>query len=155
MSVSFISIVKLMFITKFSCPIGQNCYKEKRLKKNSWILIIIACFIIFIIGYNFLRYNWKLIRLKYLFAHHRLHEQIGLEINSTNTFYSYVPTSDINTHDQPLEDVLYDENQISATVMINNRTEEYMDDPFYIDEKQPIFSNDRNSNICSTHTGIL
>ena len=38
-------------------------------------------------------------------------------------------------------------------------SEEFIDDPFYIDEKQPIFSNDRNintkSNVCSTHTGIL
>ncbi len=124
-----------------------NCHNQKRLLRwNSWILIIIVCFVLFIIGYVFLRYNAKLIRLKYLFAHHRLHEHIDLEINSTNRVYSYVPTNDINCHDRPLEDVLFDENEISATEMINNRTEEFIDDPFYIDEKQPIFSHDRNLN---------
>jgi len=65
----------------------------------------------------------------------------------------------MNSHDRPLEDVLFDENEISGSRMINNRTEEFMDDPFYIDENEPIFSNDRNlntkSNVCSTHTGIL
>ncbi len=123
-----------------------NCHNQKRLQWNSWILIIIFCFILFIIGYIFLRYNSKLIRLKYLFTHHRLHEHIGLEINSTNRVYSYVPTTDMNCYDRPLEDVLFDENEISATGMINNRTEEFIDDPFYIDEKQPIFSHDRNLN---------
>jgi hypothetical protein len=65
----------------------------------------------------------------------------------------------MNSHDRPLEDVLFDENEISTSRTINNRTEEFMDDPFYIDENEPIFSNDRNlntkSNVCSTHTGIL
>jgi hypothetical protein len=85
--------------------------------------------------------------LKYLFAHHRLHEQIGLEINSINAAYSHIPTSELNGHDRPLEDVLFDENEIITTsTMRNNRTEELIDDPFYIDEKQPIFSHDRTSN---------
>src|SRR5437763_609052 len=109
-----------------SCPIGRYCHNQKRLQWNSWILIIIICFILSIVGYTFLRYNAKLIRLKYLFAHHRLHEHIGLEINSTNAIYSHVPTSDMNGYDRPLEDVLFDENQISTTGMINNRTEEFI-----------------------------
>ena len=137
-----------------SCPNGRHCHNQKRLQWNSWILIIIICFILSIIGYTFIRYNSKLIRLKYLFAYHRLYEHIGLEINSTNRAYSHVPTNDMNCHDRPLEDVLFDENEISATGMINNRTEEFIDDPFYIDEKQPIFSHDRNLNR-SIHTGIL
>lgn len=65
----------------------------------------------------------------------------------------------MNNYEQSLDDVLYDENQISTIGMNNNRTDEYFEDPFYIDEKQPIFSNDRSlntkSNICSTNTGIL
>jgi len=87
--------------------------------------------------------------VKYLFAHHRLHEQIGLE-----TAYSHVPTSDLNGHERPLEDVLFDENEIATSAMRNNRTEELIDDPFNIDEKEPIFSRDQTSNR-SIHTGVL
>jgi hypothetical protein len=87
--------------------------------------------------------------VKYLFAHHRLHEQIGLE-----TAYSHVPTSDLNGHERPLEDVLFDENEIAASAMITNRTEESIDDPFNIDEKEPIFSRDQAFNR-SIHTGVL
>lgn len=63
--------------------------------------------------------------MKHLFAHRRLHEHIGLE------GYSHLSTSDVHCHDRPLEDVLSDENQ---------PVEESMDDPFYVDEKRPIFS---------------
>ena len=94
----------------------------------------------------------KWIRVKYLFAHHRLHEQIGLEINSINAAYSHIPTSELNGHDRPLEDVLFDEH---VSTMRNNRTEELIDDdPFYIDEKQPIFSHDRTSDR-PIRTGVL
>ncbi len=137
----------------FSCPVGEICHYRKQLQWKSWILMITVGFILSIVGYTFLRYNWKLIRLKYLFAHHRLHEQIGLEINSTNRDYSHIPTSDIHGHDRPLEDVLFDENEISTIEIENNGTEELVDDPFYIDEKEPIFSHDR-SNVCLTHTRI-
>lgn len=147
----FISYWKLIFIRIFSCPVGQYCHNKKRVQWNPWITILIICFILFIIGYILLRHNIKLIRLKYLFSHHRLHEQIGLEVN---TVYSHLPTNEMNSHDQSLEDVLYDENPVSTIEMNNDQTEEFLDDPFYVDEKQPIFSNTK-SNISSIHTGIL
>jgi hypothetical protein len=120
------------------------------LQWRSWILIIIACVLLSGIGFTFLRYNSKLIRLKYLFAYHRLHEQIGLEINSINTMYSHLPTSDTNNSNRTLDNVLFDDNELSALEMtdtqINKQIDEFQDDPFYIDEKQPIFSDDRNLN---------
>ncbi|CAF0998634.1 unnamed protein product [Adineta steineri] len=133
------------------CPsgfTGYYCQIRHGLAWRVWILTIIAFALICTIGYIFIRYNSKLIRLKYLFAYHRLHEQIGLEINSMNPFYSHVPTNDNINHERILEHDLFDENERSALEMTNtqrnNITDEYSDDPFYIDEKQPIFSNDRN-----------
>ena len=103
--------------------------------------------------YAFIRYHSKIIRLKHLFAHHRLHEQIGLEINSTNGFYSHLPTSEQqqrHSHSNHLlDDGLVDE--IEATMsevpmtMVNQRQDDFADDPFYVDEKQPIFNGDRPS----------
>ncbi|CAF1201178.1 unnamed protein product [Rotaria sordida] len=149
------------------CPpgfTGRYCHIGRQgFRLSFWFLIIIICTILSIIACILLRYNSKLFRIKYLFAHRRLHEQIGLEINSINATYSHVPTSDRNIYDRPLEDVLFDENDISELGMTNtqidNGTDEFMDDPFYVDEKQPIFSHDRNlntkSNIRSTHIGTL
>ena len=101
-------------------------------------------------GYAFLRYNSKIIRLKYLFAHHRLHEQISLEINSTNGIYSHLPSQDNSNHDRLLADVLADEIETVIAQNSNNKIEDFMDDPFYVDEKQPIFNGDRSNN-----TGVL
>jgi len=64
--------------------------------------------------------------LKYLFSHHRLHEQIHLETNSTNASYSHLTNND--------------EQDNLNTNRIDEEDEEYADDPFYIDEKQPIFT---------------
>lgn len=111
--------------------------------------------------YGFIRYHSKIIRLKHLFAHHRLHEQIGLEINSNNGFYSHLPTSDQqrNSHSNHLlDDGLVDE--IDATMsevpmtVVNQRNDDYVDDPFYVDEKQPIFNGDRSA-IRMNNTGLL
>ena len=100
------------------------------------------------LAYTFIRYCSKQIRLKYLFTHHRLHEQIDMEINSSSTGYSHVPTHD----DHPC-----DETVLSASEP--PLTDECIDDPFYIDEKQPIFSQDRTLPTRSSqrpmHTGIL
>lgn len=128
-----------MILLNFSCPSGFTDH-YCRYQWHSWILILIGCAILSAIALIFLRYHSKLIQLKYLFSYHRLREQIGFETNSTNTIYSHVPTSDTNNH--------HDDNEISALEMtdtqINNSKDEFQDDPFYIDEKQPIFSNDRN-----------
>jgi hypothetical protein len=70
-----------------------------------------------------------------------------------NIGYSHVPTNELNNYDRPLEDVLFDENDIFQSKMTDNKTNELIDDPFYIDEKQPIFNGDRKSNL--THTGVL
>jgi hypothetical protein len=82
--------------------------------------------------------------LKYLFAHHRLQEQIGLE---TKTIYSHLPTQENHNHDRLLEDVLADETEISIPRETMN---DVNDDPFFVDEKQPIFNGNRSMN-----TGIL
>jgi hypothetical protein len=151
-----------LYVILFSCPrgfTGNYCHIQRRFQWQSWVLVLVICVTLSIIVYTFVRYSFKLIRLKYLFSHHRLQEQIGLEINSTNVVYSHLPTSDTNNYDRPLEDVLLDENEIFESGLINNKTNEFVDDPFYIDEKQPIFNGDRNpstkSNTRSTHTGIL
>ncbi|CAF0938219.1 unnamed protein product [Adineta steineri] len=137
---------------------GSNCQIKIRFQWHSWFLIICACGILIFIAYGFIRYHSKMIRLKYLFAHHRLHEQIGLETNSNNMMYSHVPTQETNNHDRLLEDVLADELEISVpTVSINNsnnKLDDFGDDPFYVDEKQPIFNGD-HINGRSTNTGIL
>jgi hypothetical protein len=141
----------------FSCShgfTGHKCHIRIGLQWYSWVLVIIACGILAFMGYGFIRYNSKIIRLKHLFAHHRLHEQIGLEINANNTIYSHLPTQENHNHDRLLEDVLADEIEISLPTVTmnssNNRLDEFVDDPFYVDEKQPIFNGGR-----STNTGIL
>jgi len=144
--------IDILFIL-FSCPngfIGEYCHIRIGLQGRSWFLIIFACGILAFVGYGFIRYNSKIIRLKYLFAHHRLHEQISLEINSTNGIYSHLPTQENHNHDQLLEDVLADEIETVITHNSNNKIEEFSDDPFYVDEKRPIFNGDQ-----STNTGIL
>ena len=92
------------------------------------------------LAYTFVRYNSKFIRLKYLFAYRRLQEQIGLEISSTRTIYSHVPTSDPTTSGH---------NPRSALEMTNTPTNDTsadcIEDPFCIDEKQPMFTADRTS----------
>ena len=121
-------------------------------------MAIFACGILAFVAYGFIRYNSKIIRLKYLFAHHRLHEQIGLETNSNHAMYSHLPTQDTHNHDQLLEDVLADEVGVptsnTARNQSTNRSDEFADDPFYVDEKQPIFSGE-HLNGRSSNTGIL
>lgn len=113
-----------------------------------------------VVATGLMRYPSKILRLKYLFAHHRLHEQIGLEINSNNALYSHVPTSEQHGHPQrSLEDVLADETELPpsagvALADLHHRAEEFVDDPFYVDEKQPIFNGDR-FNGRSNNTGLL
>ncbi|CAF1341226.1 unnamed protein product [Rotaria sordida] len=144
------------------CPngfTGEYCHTRIRLEWRKWIMIIFVCGILIFLIYGFIRYNSKIMRLKHLFSHHRLHEQIGLEINPTNVVYRYLPTQENNNHDRLLEDVLSDEIEISTppTVVMNNsnnKTDEFLDDPFYVDEKQPIFNGDRITSR-STNTGIL
>ena len=115
---------------------------------------------LFIVAVGLLRYPSKILRLKYLFAHHRLHEQIGLEINSNSALYSHLPTSEQHNHPQrSLEDVLADETELTpsggvAMADIHQRADEFVDDPFYVDEKQPIFNADR-FNGRSNNTGLL
>lgn len=123
------------------------------------MIVSIGGILVFLL-YGFIRYYSKLIRLKYLFSHHRLHEQIGLEANPINPIYHYLPTHESQNHDRLLEDVLSDEIEPSVPTIVNNnnntnmKTDEYLDDPFYVDEKQPIFSGDRTINR-SNNTGIL
>ncbi len=146
-------IRRRFFIIIFSCSndfTGTYCHIRKGLRGRSWLLILIACGLLVLIGYVFLRYNSKIIRLKYLFAHHRLHEQISLEINSTNGIYSHLPTQENSNHDRSLDEVLADEIETVITQNSNNKIDDFMDDPFYVDEKQPIFHGDR-----PTNTGIL
>ena len=111
-----------------------------------------------VIAVAFIRYNSKIVRLKYLFAHHRLHEQIGLEINSGNGLYTHLPTNEHSHSNRLLDDMLADETELSMQAMTMNdvphRTDELVDDPFYVDEKQPIFSSDR-LNGRSNNTGIV
>ncbi len=126
---------------------GQYCHIRIGLQGRSWFLIIFACGILSFFVYGFIRYNSKIIRLKYLFSHHRLHEQISLEINSTNGDYSHLPTQENSNHDRLLLD---DEIETVITHNSNNKIDDFIDDPFYVDEKQPIFNSDR-----STNTGIL
>ena len=121
------------------------------------------CAILTPVGYIISRYTLRLCQLKYLFAHHRLHEQIGLEINSTNVAYSHVPTSDTNNYDRPLGDVLSNESNMSSLIMSSiqrdNRTDELTDVSFYTDESQHILSHDHNLNttlnVHSTSTKVL
>ncbi|CAF1027630.1 unnamed protein product [Rotaria sordida] len=144
------------------CPngfTGEYCHIRIRLEWRKWIMIIFVCGILIFLIYGFIRYNSKIMRLKHLFSHHRLHEQIGLEINPTNVVYRYLPTQENNNHDRLLEDVLSDEIEISTSPTVvmnnsNNKTDEFLDDPFYVDEKQPIFNGDRITSR-STNTGIL
>lgn len=121
-------------------------------------MAILTCGLIAFLIYGIIRYNSKIMRLKYLFAHHRLHEQIGLEINPTNAAYSHLPTQENHHHDRLLEDILSDEVEVSQPSLsmnnVNNRTDEFHDDPFYVDEKQPIFNGDRGFSR-STNTGVL
>ena len=84
--------------------------------------------------------------MKYLFAHHRLHEQISLEINSTNGLYSHLPSQEHSNHDRLLDDVLADEIETVITHDSNQKLDDLMDDPFYVDEKQPIFTGNRSTN---------
>ena len=111
------------------------------------------------LAYSFIRYGSKQIRLKYLFTHHRLHEQIDMEINSTSTGYSHVPTTDPTHGDHACDDGLSQQDEAVPSTSEPPLTDEFIDDPFYIDEKQPIFSPDRTSTTRSSqrpiHTGIL
>ncbi|CAF3395990.1 unnamed protein product [Rotaria socialis] len=138
---------------------GRYCQIRSRFQWGLWFLIAFLCALLSIIGYTFLRYNSKLFQIKYLFVHRHGHEHIGLEINSMSTVYSHVPTNDTNTYNRPLEDVLLDEHDLSANTPPADRNGELMDDPFYIDEKQPIFSHDRNtatkSNVRPPHSRAL
>ncbi|CAM4983085.1 unnamed protein product [Rotaria socialis] len=138
---------------------GHYCQIRSRFQWGLWFLIAFLCALLSIIGYTFLRYNSKLFQIKYLFVHRHGHEHIGLEINSMSTVYSHVPTNDTNTYNRPLEDVLLDEHDLSANTPPADRNGELMDDPFYIDEKQPIFSHDRNtatkSNVRPPHSRAL
>ncbi|UJR31341.1 hypothetical protein I4U23_018836 [Adineta vaga] len=138
--------------------IGEHCHIRIGLQWQSWLLTIFGCSILVFIIYGFVQYHSKIIRLKYLFAHHRLHEQIGLETNSHHTMYSHLPTQDNHHHDQLLEDILADEIEISTSITarnnFNNKSDDFVDDPFYVDEKQPIFNGDHLNNR-STNTGIL
>ncbi|CAF3052787.1 unnamed protein product [Rotaria socialis] len=134
---------------------GDYCHIQIKLKWRRWIMLIIVCVILGLLIFSFIRYNSKIIRLKHLFSHHRLHEQIGLEANPV---YQYLPTQENHNHDRLLEDVLSDEVETSIPTMImnnsNSRTDEFLDDPFYVDEKQPIFSGDRLTSR-SNNTGLL
>ncbi|CAF4022418.1 unnamed protein product [Rotaria magnacalcarata] len=134
---------------------GDYCHIQINIKWRRWIMLIIVCGILGLLIYGFIRYNSKIIRLKHLFSHHRLHEQIGLEANPV---YQYLPTQENHNHDRLLEDVLSDEVETSTPTMImnnsNSRTDEFLDDPFYVDEKQPIFSGDHLTSR-SNNTGLL
>ena len=113
------------------------------------MIIIIVCGILTFIAYGFIRYNSKIKRLKHLFVHHRLHEQISLEIDPINPVYSHLPTQENNSYDQVF-DTLADDIEVCSPrrtmINSNNRTDELVDDPFYIDEKQPIFSGEPTNN---------
>ncbi|CAF1683124.1 unnamed protein product, partial [Adineta ricciae] len=89
--------------------------------------------------------------LKYSFTYRHLREQIGLQGSSTNTIYSHVPTSDSYVQDCQAEDTLHDEQQRFSLEMtdtqLNHHSDEYQQDPFCIDEKQPIFNGDRTATI--------
>ena len=117
---------------------GEYCQTRIGYSRYVWILVLTFSLILILLGYIIIRYNSNFIRLKYLFAHHRLHEQISLENHFTNSSYSHVPTQDTNGHQDRLVEEI-------ETVLINQSNQ--FDDPFYIDEKQPIFTGDR--------TGIL
>jgi hypothetical protein len=117
------------------------------------------CPILLVVIYGLIRYHAKILRLKHLFAHHRLHEQISLEINSNTTHYTHLPTSEQqNQSHRSFDDVLADEVDLYRPELamsdINHRSDEFVDDPFYVDEKQPIFSGTR-SNTRTNTTGIL
>jgi hypothetical protein len=134
---------------------GPNCQSRLGLQWHTWVMALFACGILVFVLYGFIRYNSKIIRLKYLFAHHRLHEQIGLEANSSHAMYSHLPMQDHHNHDQSLEDVLADEIDVpTSSNHSNNRSDDFADDPFYVDEKQPIFSGE-HLNGRSSNTGIL
>lgn len=118
-------------------------------------MIFIVGFVLSMGGYALLRYNLKWIRVKYLFAHRRLHEHIGLEISASNTAYSHLPTSDLHCHDRPLEDVLYDEDHLTASDM--QQSEGPFDDPFHVHAraKGSLFNNERHVDRLIMHREIL
>ena len=148
--------------TSFRCPpgyTGPSCQTRARLRWQSWILTCLICSLMITVAYSFIRYGSKQIRLKYLFTHHRLHEQIDMEINSTSTGYSHVPTTDPTHGDRVYDEELSQQDEPVPPTSEHPLTDEFIDDPFYIDEKQPIFSQDRTSTARSSqrpiHTGIL
>ncbi|UJR15454.1 hypothetical protein I4U23_002397 [Adineta vaga] len=131
------------------CPsgfTGYYCHIRRQSLWRSWILITIVGSTLFLIGYILLRYNSKFLRLKHLFSYRHLQEQIGLQVSSTNTIYSHVPTCDTNIQDHPIDNVLCDDNQKfdleMTNTQVNHSSDDYQEDPFCIDEKQPIFSKD-------------
>ena len=137
----------------FSCPIGftgLNCQTRSRsFRWQSWLLTILACVLLSLLAYTSFIYGFRRIRLKYLFAHHRLHEHIGLEVNSTGTGYTPVPSND---RPSSLDNRVFHENDlfISDTAHTSHpdpTADEFADDPFFVDDKQPIFRNDGYSPI--------
>ena len=125
---------------------GAHCHLREHFRWTNWIIQILLSLSFLVLIYAVIRHHTKILRLKHLFAHHRLHEQISLEINTNSTAaYSHLPTSEQQISSfRALDDERGEENAV-ALADLSLRADEFADDPFYLDEKQPIFSGDRTN----------
>ncbi|CAF0737282.1 unnamed protein product [Didymodactylos carnosus] len=130
---------------KFS---GDRCELTVSSQRHFPFIILFLITFILVSIYSLVHFGSRYLKRKILYSHRRLNEQLGLEIN--NPSYTTVPTTDNTNRDELIfddlltnEDVNPVENDSKPFKLVKRDTimnTDDIDDPFYVDEKQPIFN---------------
>ncbi|CAF1101829.1 unnamed protein product, partial [Didymodactylos carnosus] len=126
---------------------GDQCELPVSSRWHLSFIILFSISFILVIIYLLIRFGFKYFQRKLLFSHRRLNEQLGLEVN--NPTYTTVPTTENLNRDElsfdellTNDDTSFPKTNVTPSTNVKRDTRKNhddIDDPFYVDEKQPIF----------------